>query len=53
LRQDLDERLLVELVQRADDRQAADELGDQAVLDEVLRLELLERGADVAARAAT
>ena len=53
LRQDLDERRLVELVQRADDRQAADELGDQAVLDEILRLELLERRADVARRAAT
>ena len=33
LRQDLDQRRLVELVQRAHDRQAADELGDQAVLD--------------------
>ena len=53
LRQDLDQRRLVELVQRADDRQAADELGDQAVLDQILRLELLERRADVAARAAT
>ena len=31
LRENLDERRLVELVQRADDRQAADELGDQAV----------------------
>ena len=49
LRQDLDERRLVELVQRADDRQPADELGDQAVLDQILRLELLERRADVAA----
>jgi hypothetical protein len=39
-------------VQRADDRQAADELGDEAVLDEILRLELLERRADVAACAA-
>ena len=53
LREDLDERRLVELVQRADDRQAADELGDQAVLDQVLRLELLERRADVARCAAT
>src|SRR5438477_3573131 len=49
LREDLDERRLVELVQRADDRQAADELGDEPVLDQVLRLELLQRGADVAA----
>ena len=30
-------------MQRADDRQAADELGDQPVLDQILRLELLER----------
>ena len=41
---------LVELVERADDRQPADELGDQAVLDQVLGLELLERHADVARR---
>ena len=39
------ERRLVELVQGADDRQAPDELGDQAVLDEVLRLDALERRA--------
>ena len=32
-----DERLLVEVGHRADDRQAADELGDQAELEEVLR----------------
>ncbi len=31
LRQDLDERRLVQFVQRADHRQAADELGNQAV----------------------
>ena len=37
-------------MQRADDRQAADELRNQAVLDEILRLELLERRADVALR---
>src|SRR6478672_955632 len=48
LREDLDERRLVELVQRADDRQASDELGDEPVLDQVLWLELLERRADVA-----
>ena len=53
LRQDLDERRLVELVQRADDRQAADELGDEPVLDQIFRLELLERRADVAVRAPT
>src|SRR5436190_940474 len=48
LREDLDQRGLVELVQRADDRQAADELGDEAVLDEIFRLDLLEQGADFA-----
>ena len=42
LREDLDERGLVKLVQRADDRQAADELGDEAVLDQVFRLELVD-----------
>ena len=31
LGENLDQRRLVELVQRADDRQAADELGDEAV----------------------
>ena len=40
---------LVELVQRADDRQPADELGDQAVLDQIFGLDLFERRADVAA----
>ena len=49
LRQDLDECWLVELVQRADDRQPSHELGNQPVLDQVRRLELLERRADVAA----
>src|SRR4051812_40254298 len=49
LREDLDERGAIELVQRADDRQAADELGNQAVLDQILRLELFERRADLAA----
>src|SRR6185369_4464679 len=48
LRQDLDERGAVEFVQGADDRQAADELGNEPVPNEVLRLELFERGADVA-----
>ena len=43
LGEDPDQRRPIELVQRADDRQAADELGDQAVLDQVLRLDLLER----------
>ena len=40
----------VELVERADDRQPADELRDQPVLDEILRLDHLERRADVAVR---
>ena len=53
LREDLDQRRLVELVQRADHRQAADELGNQPELDQILRLELLERRADVAAAYAT
>ena len=35
-------------MQRADDRQAADELGNQAVLDQVFRLDQLERRADLA-----
>ena len=48
MREDLDQRRLVELVQRADDRQAADELRDQAVLDQIFRLDHLERRADVA-----
>src|SRR5688500_10186524 len=50
LRQDLDERRTVELVQRADDRQPADELRDQPVLDEVFGLHHLEGRADVAVR---
>src|SRR6185295_5643010 len=48
LRQNLDERRLVELVQRADDRQPADELGNEAVLDQVLGFDLLKGGAEVA-----
>src|SRR5215208_4700972 len=47
LREDLYERRPVELVERADDRQTADELGDEAVLDQVFRLHLLERRADL------
>ena len=37
-----DERLLVELFERRDHRQTADELGDEAVLDEIFRLDFLE-----------
>src|SRR5262249_41773276 len=48
LREDLDERGLVELVERADHRQPPPELRDEAVLDEVRRLELLERRPDIA-----
>ena len=53
LRENLDQRRLVELVQRADDREAADEFGNQAVADQVFRLDLLERRADLAAAPAT
>ena len=38
-----DQRVLVELVERRDHRQAADELGDHAELQQVLRLDLLEQ----------
>src|SRR5262249_19707033 len=50
LRQDLNQGRLVEFVQRANDRQAADELRNQTVLDEILWLEHLERRPDVAVR---
>ena len=40
LGQDVDQRVLVELVQRRDHRQAADELGDHAELEQVLGLHL-------------
>ncbi len=42
LGEDRDEVVARELVDGADDGQAADELGDQAVVDEVLRQDLLE-----------
>src|ERR1700694_5026203 len=35
--------LLVQVVQRHDDRQAADELGDEPVLQKILRLKVLQR----------
>ena len=38
LGEDVDQRLLVELVQRREHRQAADELGDEAELEQVFRL---------------
>ena len=42
LGQDLDQRRLVEVLERRDHRQAADELGDQAELQQVLRLDLAQ-----------
>src|SRR5690606_33337419 len=42
LGQNLDERGLVEVLERGDHRQAADELGDEAKLEQVLRLDLAE-----------
>src|SRR5436190_10713377 len=50
LRENLDQGRAVELVERADDGEAADEFGNQAVLDEIFRLHLFERGADLALR---
>ena len=42
LGQDLDQRALVEVVQRGDHRQAADELRDQAELQQILGLDLAQ-----------
>src|SRR6185503_18151188 len=42
LGQDLDQRAFVELFQRREHRQAADEFRDQAVLDQVLGLDVLQ-----------
>ena len=42
LGQDLDQRILVEVLQRREHRQAADEFRDQAELQQVLRLDLAE-----------
>ena len=47
LREDVDERVLVQLVERREHRQAADELRDQAELEQVLRLHLLEQLAEL------
>src|SRR4029079_7771810 len=49
LDQDLDQRGIVEFLERGDDRQPADELGDQAELDQVFRLGLAQQDADVLA----
>src|ERR1700732_529045 len=45
LDEDLDQRGIVELFQRRDDRQAADELWNQAELDQILRLGLAQQPA--------
>src|SRR5690606_23322221 len=50
LGENLDERILVELLERRDDGQPADELRNQAVLDQVFRLDVLQHLADVSAR---
>ena len=42
LRENLDQRDLVELLERRHDRQPADELGNQAVLDQVLGLHVAQ-----------
>src|SRR3990172_6366099 len=47
LLEDADERRLVEVVERRDDRQPADELGDEPVLQEILRLDQHEEVADL------
>ena len=46
LGEDLDQRRFVELLERRDDRQAADELGNQTELDQILRLDVGEHLAD-------
>src|SRR5581483_11705363 len=42
LREDLLQRRLIEILQSGDHRQAADEFGDQTILEQVLRLDLAE-----------
>src|SRR5207244_5081138 len=49
LDQNLDQRRFVQLLERSDDRQTADELGNQPELDEVLGLRLAQQHADVLA----
>src|SRR5262249_24606422 len=46
LREDGDEIFLGQILERRDDRQAADELGDQTELRQILGLALLQHGAD-------
>src|SRR5690606_21046191 len=48
LRENLDERRFVELLERRNDGQPADELGNQTVLDEVLGLYVVKQLADAA-----
>ena len=48
LGQDLDQRRLVEVLERRQHRQAADEFRDQAELQQILRLDLAEQLADAA-----
>src|SRR6266403_1015879 len=43
LGEDLDQRVLVELLERGEHRQPADELRDEPVLDEVFRLDVLQQ----------
>src|SRR5262245_14685498 len=51
--QDRDQRRFVQLIERRHDRQAADELGNQAVLDEVLGFDVVEQVAAVWPRVRT
>jgi hypothetical protein len=46
--QDLHQRLDIEVVERGDHRQTADEFGDQAELEQVFRLRLLQQFAHLA-----
>ena len=43
LGKNFDQRALVELIENAHDRKTADELGDQAILDEILRFSLAQQ----------
>ena len=47
LGEDADQLLFIQLIQRDHDGQAAHKFGNQAVLDQVLRAKLLERGVDI------
>ena len=48
LGEDFDQRLFVEILEGGDDRQAADEFGDQAEFQQILRLDLAQHGAGAA-----